>query len=469
MTRRILPFLLLSLASICGAESSRLGMYLQGHRIGYSTYDSVDEVLNGRTVKRSNSKTVMNTEMLGTVLKMEITQSTWTDASGRPVRQTYFVESAGRSQKMDARFNKDKVTVNLDSSGTKSERVLDIPKGLPIVDDPIAMLLDNPGAVGAKKSFYVLDPTTVAFVKNQAVLKGPAKAKVRGKEVDSTLIEIIDPRATTLVFVSAKGDFIKAEAAMGIELLPEDGSTPIEKPSGKAPDLAFSTSIPTEPKLKNPGKLTRLKIRLDGVNLSGIPSDGHQTVKKDGNGWIMEIHPPKLADSPGVTIQQAGAQAKKWTGPDLHVPANDEKFRGLARQVIGDRKNVRDAALAIKAKVHSMMAANAGIGVLRDASEILETREGVCRDYAILTATLLRSAGIPTRFATGLVNWDGSFFYHAWVEVWDGKRWLGIDSTTADEQISASHIKLAHGTVGDVFTFGFLSNARIKVLETQGG
>ena len=113
------------------------------------------------------------------------------------------------------------------------------------------------------------------------------------------------------------------------------------------------------------------------------------------------------------------------------------------------------------------MKANAGIGVLRDAGEVLKTKEGVCRDYAILTATIMRAAGIPTRLCSGLVNWDGSFYYHAWVEVWDGKRWLGMDSTVPYLQISATHVKLGDGNVEEAFTFTFLDKVKIEVLEAK--
>jgi transglutaminase-like putative cysteine protease len=186
-----------------------------------------------------------------------------------------------------------------------------------------------------------------------------------------------------------------------------------------------------------------------------------------GESWRVDVHPPRIAASPGITIEEARKQKPEWIRPDLHIPSDTDEFQRLARQIVGDRKRVREAAVAIQNYVYRRMRPNAGIGVLRNASEVLETREGVCRDYAILTATLMRSAGVPTRLASGLVNWDGDFYYHAWVEFWNGRQWIGLDSTTPREQISATTVKLASGNLEQTFTFTFLGNVNIEVLGME--
>jgi hypothetical protein len=113
------------------------------------------------------------------------------------------------------------------------------------------------------------------------------------------------------------------------------------------------------------------------------------------------------------------------------------------------------------------MRANAGIGILRNATEVLKTKEGVCRDFAILGAALMRASGIPTRIASGAFGWDGRFYYHAWVEVLDGKRWVGLDPTRPERDLSATHLTLRRGTAEDAFTYPVLDGARAKVLEVR--
>ena len=339
--------------------------------------------------------------------------------------------------------------------------------GAPIVDDPLTEMLTNKSKPGAALSFYVLDPTTVSFIKNVATLKGDSTTMVHGKAMPAQLVEIVDPRATLSVYVKASGELIKVDGPMGMEMYPEEDTADGVLPPTTPIDLANVSSIATDVPITGPNELTGLKIRVTGHDMSNVPSDDHQTVTHDGQSWIVDVHPPRLYSSEGLTLAQAGAQMKRFTIPSLDIPSNDVRFRNLAREIVGGRTRVREASLAIKEYVRSTMHPNAGIGVVRNATEVLATKEGVCRDYAILTTTLLRAAGIPARLASGLESFNKRFYYHAWAEVWDGKRWWGIDSTVSERQISAAHVKLASGSVEEAFTFPVLDKVKIEVMNQR--
>ena len=63
------------------------------------------------------------------------------------------------------------------------------------------------------------------------------------------------------------------------------------------------------------------------------------------------------------------------------------------------------------------------IYVLPVVDETLESKKGICFDYAALLAAMLRSQQIPTRLVTG----NTTIEYHAWVEVYiEGK---GMDQS----------------------------------------
>ncbi len=467
--KSLLALLALCASAVSYSQTSYLGLYLQGNKIGYSSYTSSPVTLNGKKVNRSDSKTVMDAQLLGTAMSMQMVSSTWTNAAGTPLRMTFNMSSAGRHQKVDATFGAKQVTVNIDNSGSKSTKTLTIPPGGTIVDDPLRLVMNGTMKPGATRSFYVLDPTTVSFMKNEVKLIGKAKAKVNGKTYDSTLVEVIDPRATMKVYLSGKGDMILAEGPMGMEMVPVSKAVALAAPGKYAPsiDLAYATSLKTDKPIVDPASLTGLKLRISGKNLSKIPNDEHQQTLKDGEAWLVDIHPPKIKEGGSATIAEAAAQKPEWTKASMHIPSDSTSFKALAAKVVGKNEDVRSASLAIKKHVNELMKPNAGIGVLRDASDVLKTKEGVCRDYAILTVTLLRSAGIPARLVSGLVNWDGTFYYHAWAEAWDGRRWIGLDSTTEAEQISASHVKLGDGNVEEAFTFTFLDRAKIEVLGSR--
>lgn len=445
------------------AVHTYLGLYLQGQKIGYVSELDAPARLDGVATSRSDSRTVLDLGLMGTPLEMTIDSSTWS-VKGHPVRMTFRQESAGRVQTMDARFTGGKVRIVNDNSGQRTIKLLDLPNG-PIVDDPIT-LATGTGLKSAQK-FWILDPTTTSFIANTVRIVGPTTVDVKGRKVRATLAEIVDPRATTKIYIDAKGGFVKAEQPMGIEVVPESKAVALGTRPGYSPsvDIAAATSLQTTPPIDDPMHLSGLKLRFTGPDLAKLPSDGHQTVAKAGDAWTVDVHPERREK--GVSIFLARQQKPNWAKPGLNIPSDTPQFLKLAHTIVGDRKTVVEASDAVQAWVYGQMRPNAGIGVLRDAGEVLKTKEGVCRDYAVLTAALLRAAGVPTRLVSGLVSLDGTFYYHAWCEVWDGARWLGVDSTVPDRQLAANHVKLADGNVESAFAFPFLGHAKVEVLSTQ--
>ena len=465
MFRKTLAACAVALVSaFAGADSTHLGIYMNGTKIGDSTYSESKEVVAGKELKRGDSSTTMDMGMLGSSLEVEMTATSWSDpATGRPVRMVFITKSGGRTQTVDAQFGPKYASVVMESGGPKQTKQLLIPTDGPIVDDPMPMVMQ--GKLNAKSSFYELRPDTLSFSKDQAINLGPQKVTVGSKTYDATKVDIVDSMATMHVYVSATGELIEAEGPLGITFIPDSVDAPTAKADSQT-DLAFASAIKPDKTIENPRYLTKLKFLLDAPGASEMPSDAHQTVKKTVDGWEVTVHPVQN-DTPGVTISEAAKQQPEWIKPDSYIPSDSKRFKDLAKRIIGNQTRVQDAAYAVQMWVSNRMQPNLGIGVLRDANEVLSSKQGVCRDYAILTATILRAANIPTRLCSGLVTWDGTFYYHAWVEVWNGKNWIGVDSTVPDQQMSAGHVKLADGNIATAFQFPVLDKVSIKIEEAQ--
>lgn len=452
-----------------GPTKSFLGLFFKVPpgdmvKVGYTEVVTEPAEINGKPGTRSRSKSRIKIDLLGANVEQNIDSMT-ESVNGRPVRMTSRVESAGRYQTLEAVFGDKKVKINTDNNGTKLTQELDIPTEGTIVDDPLNEFVSKKVDPGTVKTFWILDPTTASFVKNTLSVLGVQDVEVRGKTVRANALKIDDPRMALTAYISDSGEMVKASTAMGFEMWPITEEEALAKSENtKQPDLADLTSIKTTPVLKNPADLLKLKMRLTVKDLKNIPSDEFQSAKKDGNNWIIDVHPQLYDKSKSISIAKAGAQKREWTKSSLNIPSDSRRFRDLAKKIIGKRTDVKTAAAALRGYVYNTMHPNAGIGVLRDANEVLDSREGVCRDYAILMATLCRAAGIPTRLVSGLVNWDGPFYYHAWVEVWTGYTWLPFDATYLKNQVSAAHVKLAQGNVDSAFTFTVLGGASIDVL-----
>ena len=469
MLRRLPLLALLLLACPAIAQESYIGLFMQGQKIGYVESKSQDETVGGQALKRSDSKTVIRAGLLGDAMTVTIVSQSWTDERGSPKLMKFLVDSAGRSQRTEASFTNDAVLVVIDNNGAATKKRLAIPKDAKIVDDAMMSLLEEGVPSGTVRTYYVLDPMTATLIKNTARLVGPSKVKVKDKEYDSTLVEVVEPRATMKIYVSAKGDLIKAEAFAGIEMIPITKEEALASSEGPAPkiDLAAMTRIKADKPLGDLDSLSSSSLRFRDVNLSRAPSDGHQTVQGTKAGWTVNLHPVRADTKKASTIASAAKSKPEFLKPGLNIPCASGDFKALAKKVVGPSTNVVDSAQKIQKYVHGLMSPNAGIGVLRDASEVLKTKEGVCRDYAILTATILRAANIPARLASGLVYAQEAFYYHAWTEYWDGKRWIGLDSTRPSGKVTAGHVKLAHGSVEEAFLFTFLDKARIQVLNLK--
>lgn len=468
MARCIAILFALIMVSSAWAEETFLGLFVGNQKIGFISSATLEETVGGKELIRTDTTTVIQAGLLGDALSLRIFSQSWNDSAGNPQLMKLSVESGGRIQRTEATFTRTEVHVVIDNNGAISKKKVPVPKNAKIVDDAVTQLMEDGLPTGTERVYYVLDPTTSTLVKNTARLVGPRKVNVRDKEFDATLIEIVEPRATTRVFVSAKGDLIKAEALAGIVMLPISKDEALDDaPANARIDLANMTKIQLDKPLGDLDSLTSLTLNFDGANLSRAPTDGHQTVKGKDRIWRVDLHPAVADAKTAVRIATAAKQKPEWLKPGLNIPSSTPEFKALGKRVVGGAPNVVVGAERIQKYVHGLMRPNAGIGVLRDASEVLKTKEGVCRDYAILTATLLRAANIPARLSSGLVHQAGSFYYHAWAEYWDGKRWLGLDSTRQSGKVTAGHLKLADGSVEEAFLFTFLENPQVKVLNVK--
>jgi hypothetical protein len=466
ITVGMFAFAALTTSFLAPEAPTYMGVFMSGKKIGYVSVESANTTYQSKPATKTISKTRMKFGLIGSEVEMAIDSET-ISVNGKRVKMNFTNSSMGRKQVLEAWFEPKTIRVEIDNNGTKTKQSLDVPKDGIVVDDPVTEFVL--GSLGGTKSFYILDSTTASLVKNSLQINGEKTITVQGKTVTAKEIEIIDPRLSTLVYVSGKGDVLKVTSSIGIEMIPMDEVTALSASGeGGSPDLANLTSIAPSPAITTPDRLTQLKIRLKSEKLPNVVSDGQQIAKKVGDAWEIDIRPKQLAGEKSVSIEQARQARPDWVKPSHLIPCNTQEFKKLARSIIGKKTDVRSSALAIRQWVNGRMGFNAGIGVLRDAAEILKTSEGVCRDYAILTATICRAAGIPTRLASGLVNFDGNFYYHAWVEVYTGFDWVPMDSVPSDPKFTATHVKLSQGNVDKAFQFTVLTKAQMTVLSAKG-
>lgn len=142
-----------------------------------------------------------------------------------------------------------------------------------------------------------------------------------------------------------------------------------------------------------------------------------------------------------------------------------DEFEKIAAEVVGEREGA-DAAAAVVDWVHDHLDYVPGSSTISDSARTTYlARQGVCRDYAHLTATLLRAAGIPARcasvYAPGLTPMD----FHLVVEALIGEDWQVLDATHLAPRSSMVRIATGQDAADTAFMTTLAGNVTLTGLQ----
>jgi hypothetical protein len=460
---RLLTILGVILTGAFASASEFLGIFLQGQRIGY-VHTVVSATPEGKT--SSLVTTHIGAKVLGQGMTMRITSSSLRKGPQLET-QKFTIDSGGRSQVISAVYSPESIVVTRLIDGKEEKSKLSMPKDALVLDDPtVGLLGKGVPEKGTKLDFYVLDPMTLSLVKCAAEYIGLTAFEQDGVKGSGQQIKIIDPRATTDIWLDSKGEMAFGTGPFGMTMRPITREEAVGSESYLPEvDIASASRITPDKPIENPKSIKSLKLRLVGASLPRLAGDYFQTVVRSEDGsTVVTIHPKPAPAAPASLANLASAHPD-FTKASMNMPADDPEMRSLAKLIVAGETNSVKATQAISNHVFRIMRPNASIGILRDAREILRTKEGVCRDYATLAATLMRAAGIPTKLVTGAVYSNDGFYYHAWVESWVGDRWIAFDPTLGGGLADATHIKFAEGNAEQAFISFTLDGSKIEVLE----
>lgn len=103
---------------------------------------------------------------------------------------------------------------------------------------------------------------------------------------------------------------------------------------------------------------------------------------------------------------------------------------------------VERACILMQALFERFRYVSGSTGIYTTAGQALSQGMGVCQDYAHILIALCRQAGVPARYVAGMMIGEGAT--HAWMEVHDGERWVGLDPTH-NRFVDDGYIDLSHG------------------------
>jgi hypothetical protein len=214
----------------------------------------------------------------------------------------------------------------------------------------------------------------------------------------------------------------------------------------------------------------RLTLRQPEIGWPDLEADNQKVIEKTPNYVILEVRRP-MATGAAQRPTKSSPELKPYLTPNALLQSDDANVQKIAREVVGNERDLFRSARALQQWTSDNMHFDAGIAIA-SASEVARDRRGTCFGYSTLLASLLRAAGIPSRVRMGFVYASGIWGGHAWVEILDGKTWIPLDGALytpgpADAaRFSVFTSSFEEGTVAQIGALARLfGNVNVEILE----
>lgn len=242
-------------------------------------------------------------------------------------------------------------------------------------------------------------------------------------------------------------------------------STPLNITVRVGCNVAYETSVPTP-------ILFVVKPSIDGAHLvqeekfsfgPGLPTrefvdtHGNITYRAMLEPGRNEIHHDALvavSSSPesygteceAVPVDKLPPALLRYTLPSRYC--DSDKLMNFAWEHFGQIANGLERVQAICTWIHRNIEYRYFSGRADiSATEVIERRYGVCRDFAHIGIALCRAFNMPARYVTGHLPdigcLDTGMDFHAWMEVWLGQDWVTFDARFNTPRIG--RVKISQG------------------------
>lgn len=436
-----------------------MGIYFNTAKIGYSKMKITKAAYKNKPAFKLDTLSVTKMMVLGEQVEQTVESSVFLDKKSAPLYQIFQMSSAGHKTKIKAVYLPKEISVQIESDGTRGTKSIPIPDGSILVGDSTYFSPTISIRIGDVTDLKCFNPLTLSLDDIQTNVLRKESIEINGKSYDAYVILSKTPIGEMTCWQANNGDLLKVVALMGISMIMEPKNIAMSmQPQMDAymptDDLAVMTSAQTNIDIPEPRKVNKLLIRFHGMKEKSFAiTDSRQTASfSDGEVPYAEYEiSAALQDyAKSVSLPITDKSLTKYLEDTPYIQPSNPEIKKIAEEIVGGEKNAWKAASKIRAWIYANMHTKGNIGILRSSVDVLHAKEGVCRDYAILCASIARSAGIPSKVAAGLIYWRNGFYYHAWTEVYIGK-WVPIDSTLAVDFVDATHIKLSEGEATDMF------------------
>ncbi len=432
------------------------GIYLKGSKIGYCSSE-LKRIEEGYHITED---VFMDLTVMDMPQRVQTHVNVVADGDMRLQIFSFRLSSGVISLSVSGTVQGQRMRLNIFTGGKHEWREIPL-KEPPVLTNSIRYLLLKRGIKpGMNYSQPFFDPLTLSTRTMQVQVLDKEHIEINGLSHDCYKVQTSFQGMTTASWVNEQGETLREESPMGLVLVREDREQAMEKGWGEHPDLIAASSIKVARAFSAAG-LSFLKLRLKNVSLDGfVLNEGRQSRTGD----MVEIRREDISPDDMRQTIFSWPEMDPFLQATAFIQSDNPVILDFVKKQIGTEKNAYAVVRSLTGWVYANIEKKPTLSI-PSALEVLATKQGDCNEHAVLLAALCRAAGVPCRVAAGLVHLNGSFFYHAWCEVYLG-RWVSVDPTMDQFPADVSHVKFVDGDLeNQISILRLIGKLEIDVLE----
>jgi transglutaminase-like putative cysteine protease len=341
--------------------------------------------------------------------------------------------------------------ISITSGGGTRTEVRTLPERPMLTLNLVRRLAGDGLTPGTTHQWMVFDPATLRNAPVTVRVGGREIVRSAGVPIPASRVEMEFAGLKTTAWITDTGEIVREESPLGFISVREpperaralaiDGRMRQDLIESSAVVPAIQARTPPLPPIDDPRHVRRLRMRVEGVDLSSADLEG---AGQHVDGDIVEI-----IDAERLEAGPGDPDLARYSAPEPFIESDDPDIRAAAEDAVQGASGTRARAEALTRFVNATLQKKPTVS-LPSAREVLRTRIGDCNEHTALFVAMSRAIGIPARIAVGVALVRGAFYYHAWPEVYidEGRTrgfWLPVDPTFNQFPADATHFRLARG------------------------
>ena len=398
------------------------------------------------------------------------------EASGRPVSFSLNSISSGENTKISGNFiSDDEISINSDVNGVKTSKNIKFKDKIlfPYAIDNLYRYSDNKIV-----NYATIEPgLDLRTIKIKTENQGQENLSADGLNHNYSKYKVsinILPGITSYEWRDRDGQVVKEVTSLFKIEQVRVNKNEIKDISGDF-DVFSGSLIPVDKTLTDLDSIDQISYKMtvsdDSAANLFLQDERQKITQLNSNIVYLKINSQKPETQNYVyPIEKKGFEEYLKSGPFI-MPHSD-KISGIAKTLSAGETDAYVISKKMENWVYNNITNKNYSLNFANAVQVLETKSGDCTEHAVLLASLLRAAGIPSKVVVGLIYTDipqSSFGYHMWTKAYIGEnelskekqsssfntpalqnKWIDLDATLTYKNFVPTHIAMAETSLNNL-------------------